>query len=134
MAISYDNGGDDNVVGVINNTGHSIVSIPLSGTTSPFGFDGDGACDPTWTFAGGNPCGTTISGYGHQGVAFSSTNANSGTVLFAGGITPGGSNWFSLEGPVDVHLVIGAPEPSSLLLLASGVLALGIAGLHKRHS
>jgi hypothetical protein len=58
IAPSYDNDGDDNMVGVLNNSGHVINSIPLTGTQTPFEFDGDGACDPTWTFSGGG-CGTT---------------------------------------------------------------------------
>jgi hypothetical protein len=125
-AISYDNGADDILVGIVNDSSHPISSINLTGTTTPFGFDGDGACDPTWTFAGGNPCGTTTSGYGHQGVTFSgiSSGANTGTVDFATAIAPGGNNWFSLEGPVSFNLKV-TPEPGSLLLLALGTGFLG---------
>ena len=127
-AISYDNGGDDILVGIVNNTSHPILSITLTGTTTPFGFDGDGACDPTWTYAGGNPCGTTTSGYGHQGVTFSgiSGDLNTGIIDFASGIAPGGSNWFSLEGPVSLSLKV-VPEPGSFLLLALGVGLIGAA-------
>jgi hypothetical protein len=121
-APSYDNGGDDNMVGIVNNTSKAITSVTLTGTNTPFGFDGDGACDPTWTFAGGNPCGTTTSGYGHQGVTFSaiSSNTDTGTVNFAGGIAAGGSNWFSLEGPVDLNLQVNpSPEPASIVLFGT---------------
>jgi hypothetical protein len=125
-ATSYDNGGDDILVGIINNTKKPISSVTLTGTTVPFGFDGDGACDPTWTFAGGNPCGATTSGYGHDGVTFSgiSPDLSTGTVDFAGGIAPGGSNWFSLEGPVSLNLKV-VPEPGTLLLFALGAGLLG---------
>jgi hypothetical protein len=129
-ANSYDNGGDDNLVGIVNNSGHALNSVTLTGTQDPFGFDGDGACDSTWTFAGGNPCGTVTAAntYGHSGVTFSGISANTqtGTVNFAGGIGSGGNNWFSLEGPVDINLkVSGVPEPSSIMLFGS--LLAGVA-------
>lgn len=125
-ATSYDNGGDDILVGIVNNTSQPINSVTLTGTTMPFGFDGDGACDPTWTYAGGDPCGTTTSGYGHQGVTFSgiSIDQNTGIIDFAGGIAPGGSNWFSLEGPISLNLKV-VPEPGSLALLGLGVCLIG---------
>src|SRR5215470_19135476 len=45
-AISYDNGNDDNMVGVINNTGKPITNLLFkSATVDIFGFDGDGVCD-----------------------------------------------------------------------------------------
>ncbi len=132
-ATSYDGGGDDNLVGILNDSGHLISSITLAGATDPFGFDGDGACDPTWTFAGGNPCGTTTSGYGHSGVTFTAISGGTGTVHFAGGIPTGSGNWFSLEGPVDIHLRI-VPEPSALLLLGTGLLGIGFSALRRRRS
>jgi hypothetical protein len=138
-AISYDNGGDDNLVGIVNNSGHSLTNVTLTGTNTPFGFDGDGACDPTWTFgpngAGGtSPCGTTTSGYGHQGVTFSAiaSNFDTGTVNFAGGISTGSTNWFSLEGPVDLNLKVNpTPEPGSVMLFGS-ILALTGWQIRKR--
>jgi len=125
-APSYDDGLDDNLVGILNNSLNPLSSVTLTGTTGPFSFDGDGACDPTWIFSGGNPCGTTTSGYGPQGVTFSgiSANFNTGTVNFATPIAAGGgSNWFSLEGPVDLNLVVNGPEPGSLVLLTTGLFA-----------
>ena len=134
-APSYDNGLDDNMVGILNNSANPLPSVTLTGTTLPFAFDGDGVCDPTWTFASGNPCGTTTSGYGHQGVTFSNISAsfNTGTVNFAPSIAAsGGSNWFSLEGPVDVNLVVNqTPEPSSMLLFGTGIFAV-VWGFRRR--
>jgi PEP-CTERM motif len=133
-AVSYDNGADDVLVGIVNNSGSSIPSVFLSssvtGALAIFAFEGDGACDPTWTFAGGgNPCGSVTSGYLPEGVTVSGVpsypDQNQGTVSFAGGIPNGGSAWFSLEGPVDVSLQVtsAVPEPASLILFGTGILA-----------
>jgi hypothetical protein len=93
----YDAGGDDSLIGVINNTGTAITSIVLASTVFDiFGFDFDGVCGaattgagsgtPGYTFVGGgNPCGAVDpTGYGDHGITFSgiSLNGMSGTVTF----------------------------------------------------
>src|SRR5690242_9918807 len=57
---SYDNGLDDNLLGVINNTSKTITALQLTSATVPiFGLEDDGVCDgpPGWIFspAGPNP-------------------------------------------------------------------------------
>lgn len=146
-AISYDNGGDDNMVGIVNNSGAAITSIVITNDPQqPFGFDGDGACDPTWTFSGNmpgggawasNPCGSTTTGntYGDNGITFSGigNNSENGTINFPnGGIPNGGTAWFSLEGPVDINFSqhLGAPEPGTLVMFGTGLI--GLAGAIRR--
>ncbi len=139
----YDAGGDDNEVGIINNTGTAISSLALSNAFSDiFGFDGDGPCGTIgggYTFSSLGPnCGTPTdpSGYAPQGVTFSGVNIDqtAGTVNFAGGIAAGGGTaWFGLEGPVSDTLVVGTPgvpEPGSLMMLFSGLA--GLACMRRR--
>jgi hypothetical protein len=141
-AVSYDAGLDDNLVGIINDSGATITAITLSSATYDiFGFDNDGICgttggaqtttNPGYIFVGGgNPCvnSTDPSDYGGPFTLAVATNSNDrvGTVTFGnGGIANGGSSWFSLEDPVDVNLTVapGTPEPATFSLL--GIAACG---------
>jgi Cys-rich repeat protein len=85
----YD-GIDDQLVGVVNNSGTIQSSISLSGP-NVFGFDGDGAGGTT--YAGPN-------------TSFVVVDNNNGTVQFTGGGLPNGqSRWFSLEGTPHIPVV-----------------------------
>src|SRR5215831_687599 len=103
---SYDNGLDDNLIGVVNNTSKTITAIQLTSATVPiFGLEDDGVCGlPGWTFSplGPNPncaIATDPHGYGPAGINFTIFNNFSGIVNFGnGGIVPGGNAFFSLEG------------------------------------
>jgi len=86
----YD-GGDDTLVGIINKSHAIVTSVPLSGPDI-FGFDGDGLCTYimcTWP----NP-----TGYEGSKNTFTVTDASDGFVNFTGGLAPGASTYFSLEG------------------------------------
>src|SRR5580765_191211 len=103
---SYDQGLDDNLIGVVNNTSKVITALQLTSATVPiFGLEDDGVCGlPGWTFSalGPNPncaIATDPHLYGPAGINYTIFNANSGIVNFGnGGIAPNSNAFFSLEG------------------------------------
>jgi uncharacterized repeat protein (TIGR01451 family)/fimbrial isopeptide formation D2 family protein len=106
-ATSFDNGLDDNLIGVVNNTSKTITGLQISSATIPiFAFDNDGVCagPPGYTFSalGPNPncaIATDPHFYGPAGINFTVINANTGIVNFGnGGIAPNSNSFFSLEG------------------------------------
>ena len=132
---NYD-GSDDALIGVVNNTTSPISSFGVSGSNI-FGFDGDGI--DVYIPIADNAKDTT--GYGGPDGYFTGVTANAGTVNF---ITPisadGGTDFFSLEQPVNLAsppIIVGpgpspspgptpVPEPVSLVILASGLLGVGL--------
>ena len=106
-APSYDQGLDDNLIGVVNNTSKVITALELTSATVPiFGLEDDGICDgpPGWTISALGPdpncaIATDPHRYGPAGINYTIFNANSGIVNFGnGGIAPNSNAFFSLEG------------------------------------
>src|SRR6516162_10412747 len=106
-SVSYDTGQDDNLIGVVNNSGKAITSLQLSSATVPiFSFEDDGLCagPPGWIFSALGPtpncAGTTDPHrYAPAGITYTVTNPHTGIVNFGnGGIASGGTVFFSLEG------------------------------------
>src|ERR1700727_2342640 len=98
-APAYENGNDDNMIGVVNNTSKTITAIQLTSATIPiFGLEDDGACGgpPGWIFSplGPDPnCANTTDPhrYAPAGINYTIFNVNSGIVNFGnGGIAPNG--------------------------------------------
>src|SRR6185503_10681054 len=78
---SYDQGLDDNLIGLVNNTNKTITALQLSASVPIFGLEDDGVCasPPGWTFsaAGPNPncaIATDPHHYGPAGINFTIFN------------------------------------------------------------
>jgi uncharacterized repeat protein (TIGR01451 family) len=134
-AFSYENGDDDNMIGVVNNLGVAIPSLQLSSATAPiFGFDGDGVCGgpPGWIFSPIGPqpiCpGADPRRYGQGPITFTVTNPFKGIVNFGnGGLAPGKSTFFSLEGGnIAAGLQVKIPDPV-LVFRKSGPATMALA-------
>ncbi len=95
-------GSDDTLVGIVNNSSAAVKAITVSGPGSDLsGFDVDGICSGsygTWSGSSGCPYGPT--GYEGPGTSFvtKSSLPDSAEVDFTGGLAPGKSAYFSLEG------------------------------------
>jgi PEP-CTERM motif len=137
---SFDLGGDDALIGVINDTNHAITSISFAGgqATDIFGFDGDGIGFYTGIT---NALDTSDGEYGGGDAFFTPASINDGTSapfgpgtvnFINGGIAPGGTGYFSLENSVsDRAPPILAPEPSTWAMMLLGFGGLAFAGYRK---
>ncbi len=154
-AAPYD-GGDDALVGVINNSGATFTgTISLSGTGNGggiFAFDGDGICtfigpgagnaSATGSYCSGAAAGTDPADYQGPINTFSNITsmsevADTGDVDIVG-LADGASTFFSLESSPDSIVlappVVGSsvtPEPSSLVLLSTGLIG-AATGLRRK--
>lgn len=101
-------GSDDVLVGILNTSASTVTTVPLTGN-GIFELDGDGLCVLA-NAPNGCPFGPTT--YEGPNTSFNITDDNTGTVVFASGLAPGASAYFSLEGAASS---VSPPPPGAVL-------------------
>ncbi len=148
--IPYD-GVEDTYIGVVNSSGGTVSSVTLTAPSSigVFGFDGDGiGAGPPYQGPGsgsvqyGTPNSSDSSGYGGPIGYFSNivlgsgAGNDTGVLHFAGGLSNGGTTWFSLEEPLAACAgslcSATTPLPAALPLLGTGLGRLGLLGWRRK--
>ena len=127
-------GVEDTLIGLTNNSGATINSITLTATDNSEGglgfLDGDGPCTFNSALCNG-PTGYEGPNITFSGPCVGMVDCDTITVNFTGGLTAGSSAWFALEGNPNSLTGGGGiggptPEPSTLLLLGTGLVGFGI--------
>jgi uncharacterized repeat protein (TIGR01451 family) len=130
-------GTEDQLIGVTNNSTGTITSIVVSNpTASPaiFALDNDGICLFQPFISNSQPCNSAAPGaqnYAGSASSYTGINAaqNTGTINFSPGIPPGGTAYFSLEGPASPNVTLLFPLTLSKAFSPNPIVAPGTSTL-----
>jgi hypothetical protein len=143
---TYD-GVEDSLIGVINNSGHSLFNFNISDTQNIFGdmetgLSGDGISSSSYVGAQYSQ----INGYDNTYYAgpdnyFTILTPNSGIVNFINdstyhGLLTGTTSYFSLEYGIDISappvITTGVPEPATFAIMGAGLIGIALARRRRR--
>uniref|UniRef100_Q024G6 Conserved repeat domain n=1 Tax=Solibacter usitatus (strain Ellin6076) TaxID=234267 RepID=Q024G6_SOLUE len=130
-------GTEDQLIGVTNNSTGTITSIVVSNpAASPaiFALDNDGICLFQPFISNSQPCNSAAPGaqnYAGSASSYTGINAaqNTGTINFSPGIPPGGTAYFSLEGPASPNVTLLFPLTLSKAFSPNPIVAPGTSTL-----
>ena len=145
---TYD-GVEDALIGVINNSGHTLFNFNISDSQNIFGdmeigLSGDGISSSSYEgaqYSQLNGFDTTY--YAGPDNFFTILTATSGIVNFINdgtynGLLDGTTSYFSLEYPIDItappRITTGVPEPATFAIMGAGLIVIAVARRRRRRT
>ena len=145
---NYD-GSEDALIGVINNSGHTLFSFNVSDSQKIFGdmetgINGDGISGSSYAGPGYSQTnGFDTTYYAGPDNFFTILTATSGIVNFINdgtynGLLDGTTSYFSLEYSIDIsappRITTGVPEPATFAIMGAGLIVIAFARRRRRRT